>query len=169
MISINEDRIKKVLPDCQGLIEKNHKRIMKLYAEIDNTDNLIREISYKGVSHDKDGAFVAAASDLGEVMEKHMHMMKQRAREIRAEIWRLTEEIEEINRIWLCYQALREPEASIIHDLYVEKLPYKAAEKQCSFSHRTFEKYRKQGLMTIQNLYNSEQSNLEIITQGKKE
>ena len=107
-------------------------------------------------------------NDLTEIMIRHERLQRQREIEIREEIFRLTEEEEVINRIRVCYQALRGKEYGFLRELYVRGHPYKVVEKNSGVSHGTFERIRKSGIRKIQQMYASNFSNQEIIAKSSE-
>lgn len=170
MITINEEYIKKVLGEHAALLKNIHKRILDMYGELSDTDGLIESVSIKKIEWDKEGSGQGGIKkDLLDVMLMHQRLAKEREIELRTEMYRLTEEEESINRIWVCFHALRGREFAFLDRLYVQQVPYKAVQAESGVSHRTFEKIRSSGLKKVRQMYESEISNLQIINlSGRK-
>lgn len=169
MRSITEQRIKQLLPRCNTIIRDNNEKIIELYKELEDNDALIREASLHGIRSDGVSGAVSGGSkkDLGDVMQQHLRLIRERGIEIQAEIWHLVEEIDIVKRLWCCFCTLQGSPAQYIRELYIEKRPYKAVEQEAEVSHRSFEQLRKAGLREIRLLYESDLSNKDIILQGR--
>ena len=77
---------------------------------------------------------------------RYYRQKQQRIEEILFQLWELSEEADEIRRLWNCFLALPEPYYGILHRLYVEKELYAAVENGSGHGHDWFEKRRKEGL-----------------------
>lgn len=169
MLEINDVYIKGILGDHTILLETIHKRILDIHSELLDTDGLIRSLSIKKIEWDKEGGGSGGTKkDLTDAMLMHQRLARERELELRTEMFRLTEEEESINRVWVCFHALRGREYILLDCLYVQKLPYKAVQEDSHVSHRTFEKVRMQALKKILRMYESEISNLQIINLSNK-
>ena len=76
--------------------------------------------------------------------------------------WKLTG-IEQINRIWICYQMLRGMPYHIVTRLYVNRELYRIVETESRMNHRAFETMRKNALESIKANYESEETTMELI------
>lgn len=99
------------------------------------------------------------------ILDRFYRQRKARRMEIRFQMWKLSEEAEDIRRLWGCFFVLQEPYYGILYDLYVKKELYAAAEAAFGYSHRIFEKKRKEGLELLTNMFNSPYSSLELMEQ----
>ena len=163
MLEIQEKDVKNALLNGEEELEIIHKRVLALYDELLNTASKIRSISLRSPCFGSIGSTGGEKKDLLEIMIKHESLIRQHEIEIREEIRKLTEDEETINRIRVCYQALRGKEYTYLNLLYVQNKPYKEVEKESGVSHRTFEKIRKLGIKKIIKMYASNRSNREII------
>jgi hypothetical protein len=164
MLVIDENYVKNILGEYATLLQNIHRRILCIHRELIDTDELIQSVSIKKIAWDKEGSGQAGIKrDLTDVMLMHQRLAREREIELRTEMFRLTEEEESINRIWVCFHALRGREYTFLEKLYVQRLPYKAVQEESKVSHRTFEKVRMQALKKIVKMYNSEINNLQII------
>ena len=169
MHEIREEDIKNALAGDFAELEEIHKRILILHEELSNTVSMIQSAAMKSPRYGNVGGGAGTQkNDLTEIMIRHERLQRQREIEIREEIFRLTEEEEVINRIRVCYQALRGKEYGFLRELYVRGHPYKVVEKNSGVSHGTFERIRKSGIRKIQQMYASNFSNQEIIAKSSE-
>lgn len=167
MSAIDEERIKQILGGHDSRLREIHERILRIHDELLDTDSLIEAVSLKKIEWDKEGGSRGGIKkDLTDVMLQHQRLARERELELRGEMYRLAEEEEEINRVWVCFHALRGKEYTFLDLLYVQSQPYKAAELESGFSHKTFETYRRSGLKKILQMYESEFSNMELVRGG---
>jgi len=168
ILNIDEDYIKKVLSKYHEKIRGIHNRLLELYNHLDVADELIKEVAYKSINYDCIGGSSGDKTDLTNVMIKHENLAMNRSKDVRAEMWRLIEEEETLDRVWRCYNAITGPGFDYITKLYVEGRSYKETEKESGTSHKTFEKSRSRAMKDILKLYNSQYTNSEIIAIGNK-
>lgn len=69
--------------------------------------------------------------------------------------------------MYLCFQSLTGEEYNIINRIYVKGELYKSVEKDSGLNHRVFEERRKQAILDIQQLYESDLSNKQIVNLRK--
>ena len=104
-------------------------------------------------------------------MEHIQHMQRSKSLELRVELWGLSNEIEKINRLYICYQALSRiniQEFMIIKKMYVQNMGYYPVETESGLSHKTFEKKRQSGIAQIKLWYESDYDNASIIIKTEK-
>lgn len=164
---ISDSFIKAVLRNHKQRLLEIHKRILELYEEMQDTDSMIRSMSTSS-KLGKIGGGKTSSQDLGDFLIRHHKMLKQQNEELRAELWRLSEEEETINRVWICFRALEGKEQEYLQLLYVEGRTYKETEMESGVSHKTFETIRGNGIKRIRKLYESSWSNREIVGIHKK-
>lgn len=168
---ITDEYIKTVLRDRQGLLTAIHDRLLELYHEMDNSDEAIKSATFGSVHENIGGGRSSDQKDLTDIMLRHFQLLKAQSIEIRHEMNRLVEEQETINRIWCCYTALNINEKEILTELYVKDLPYKEVEcdaKKRGVSSTTLERRRKTGLQELRKLYNSDMTNVDIISNTQR-
>lgn len=164
MLEMNEERIKQILGYHDSRLEEIHNRFFAIHKELIDTDSLIESVSIKKIEFDRQGSIKGGVKkDLTEVMLRHQQLAKERERDLRVEMYQLVSEEEAINRIWVCFRALRGKEYHFVEQLYVKEIPYKVAEIESGVSHKTFEMYRRSGMKKILEMYQSEFSTIEII------
>lgn len=174
LATITEDYIKRVLRDHQKLITAIHDRLLELYSEMDDSDGMIRAATFGSSRLNIGGGHSSEKSDLTDIMLRHFKLLKAQSQEIRTEMWRLIEEQETINRIWICYKAIDGEARQLLTDLYVKERPYKDVQfealKNKGISRTSFERMRKEGIAEIERLYYSDITNVDIINQtvGRK-
>ena len=95
--------------------------------------------------------------DLADVYLKYQKMVRNREKELTAEILILTADAEGVHRLYLCFQSLTGEGYNIIYRLY-EK-----GEEEMGLNHRIFEEKRKQAIEEIQRLYESDLTNAQIV------
>lgn len=164
MIEIDEDYVKKVLGEHHILLKCLHERILSMYDELADSDELVKSVSIKRIEWGRTReSQTGTKKDLADAMLLHQRLARERGAQLRAEMYRLVEEEESINRIWVCFHALRDREYAYLTQLYVQNQPYKRVEAESGVSHRTFEMARKRGLKAILCLYRAELDNVQII------
>lgn len=167
MRMIDTDWIKKVLGSRKNLQEDIHKKMLSLYEELNDADERIRSASLP-----ETGNFYGKSNrhrDLMDVLMKEKNIYRQQEQEIREIMWKLTEDLESMNRIWICYQMLGSPAHEIIREIYVEKKLYSMVEKNMGMNHRIFEETRKAAMEQILKLYHSPLCNKDIIKMGQQQ
>lgn len=164
---ITSDFVKMVLRTHKERLFQIHKRILELYEEMQDTDSMIRSMSTSS-KLGKIGGGKTSSQDLGDLLIRHHKLLKQKSEELRAELFKLSEEEETINRVWICFRALTGQEQAYLQSLYVEGKTYKEAELESRVSHRTFEITRKNGIKRILKMYQSSLNNQEILAGYKK-
>lgn len=143
-------------------------RMQELYDEMEDTDTTILSLSL-GSNQLGETSRSNNKSDLSDLLIRQEHLIRERATNVRAELWRLLEWQESIERIWLCYRSLDSKAFWIITELYVYKKLYSTVENESNMSHGSFEKMRSIAIKEICKLYKSDFSNFSIITHGKGE
>ncbi len=164
---ITDEFVKNVLRTHKERLFQIHKRILELYEEMQNTDALIRSMSTSS-KLGKIGGGKTGNQDLGDFLIRHHKLLKQQSEELRAELFKLSEEEETINRVWSCFRALTGQEQEYLQSLYVEGKTYKETELESGVSHRTFEITRRNGIKRILKMYQSSWNNREILAGYKK-
>lgn len=166
MLKIRDEDVKHALKNGMKELNEIHNRLIALHTELTNADSLIRSVSINKIRYGEfEGGTSSDKKDLCDVMQKHEKIARAREIEIREEMRQLTKEEESINRIRVCFQSLRGQEYAFLNELYVKGYPYKLVEEHSGISHSRFEAVRKKGIKKIIQLYESNYSNQEIITQ----
>lgn len=157
---------KAILQDKDRRLEGIERKVMLLQKEM------------MSLKDDGDGLILAAAMppkllgmppgrrghmDNADVLLRYYRQRQQRMEEISAQIWELSEETEEIRRLWSCFLALPEPYYEILEGMYVAKRLYTDIEKSYGYSHSVFENKRKEGLDLLVEMFKSEYSSLELM------
>lgn len=170
--TITDDYIKRVLNNHQELLAAIHERILELYHEMEDSDEVIKQATFGGGQENIGGGRSSEKKDLTDIMLRHFKLLKAQSQEIRIEMMRLVEEQETINRIWCCFEALDKDVKQILTELYVRGHPYKEveseAQKNKDISRTTFERMRKSGFDEIKRLYDSRLTNVDIIGNAQK-
>lgn len=155
--TISEERIKDILKDYDGMLKTIDIKMHNLYENImpsGEKDAVIKEAAIPPVNMSgMPGAH--KHKDLTDVLVKVQRMEYEREREFRAIMWALSEEKEEICRVWGCFQAIGNPYYSILLRLYVQHELYEAVYKEFCMSQKTFEYYRRDGIAFIKRFYES--------------
>lgn len=165
--TITDDYIKTVLSKHQDLLAAIHERILELYQEMEDSDEVIKSATFGGAHENIGGGRSSDKKELTDIMLRHFALLKAQSQEIRLEMTRLVEEEETINRIWCCFRVLDKDIKQILTELYVRGRPYKEVEYEAQkhdISRTTFERLRKSGFEEIKKLYASSMSNIDIIT-----
>ena len=166
MLKIRDEDVKNALKNGMKELKEIHNRLIALHTELTHADSLIRSVSINKIRYGEfEGRTSSDNKDLCDVMQKHEKIARAREIEIREEMRQLTKEEESINRIRVCFQSLRGQEYAFLNELYVKGHPYKFVQEHSGVSHSWFESVRKKGIKKIIQLYESNYSNQEIITQ----
>lgn len=163
MRNLSETEIKEILRHREQKIANVHKKMISLYHELADTEGLMESASFPvpefmGMPGGKGGH-----KDLGDVLLQYHRQIYNRNEEIRKIMWELSEEEESISRVWACFHALGEPYYDILYGLYVENRLYQAVEDEFPGAHKTFERYRRQGIEYLLQLYHSGESIAELM------
>ncbi len=163
MRMITEQFIKQVLSEREKMQCMIHERIKSLFSELHNTDERIRSVSLGCM--DGSGEYAGSRNhyDLGDILLKEAKLYKEQEREIREILQGFTEDLEAINRVWICFQMLDNQPYEILYRLYVKRDLYRVVEAKMGLNHRIFEEMRKRAVQDILKMYESDISNVEII------
>lgn len=169
-LEISENRVKEILGGVDQRLKEIHERILRLYEEEADNDSLIRSISIRKIEWDKQASGKGGKKrDLSDVMLMHYKLMEERDIALKAEMYNLAKEEEQINRIGVCFRSLRGEEYFYLQELYVNKKPYKTVEAESGVSHKTFEMTRKRAMRKLLKTYQSELSNIDIIKKSAED
>lgn len=155
MRNLSETEIKDILRNREQKIESIHKKMFRLYREMEHTDEIMESVAFPSTNLSGLPGGKGGHKDLGDVLVKYNRQLYNRNEEIRRIMWELVEEEDSISRVWACFYALSEPYYSILYALYIENQLYQAVEDSFDVSHKTFEKYRQRGMELLLRLYNS--------------
>ena len=166
--SMTAERAREILVNREQKQEDIQKKMMLLYQEmkrLEEPDELlaaslpVRTISIASGKR-KNSEHVL-------ILHRYYRQRKARTVEIQIQMWKLLEEAEEIQRLWSCFFALQEPHYGILYDLYVKKELYTVTEASFKYSHRMFERRRKEGLKQLADLFNSPYNSIELMNQQR--
>lgn len=157
------DEVKAILLYREAKLESINRKMEALRKELKTDDELLESVALPSVElSDMPRGSGGTHKDNADVLLKFYQKQQEYAKAVRLQLWRLAEEREKINTVWLCFQSLDEPFYSILYRLYVERQPYKAAQDEYGFSHRIFEMRRKRALELVAILYRSGLTDLEL-------
>lgn len=162
---ITAEKAREILANKEQKLEDIQKKLALLYEEmreLEQPDELMEAVSLPSKTArmlDRQGGH----SDTYVILSRFYRQRKERGAEIRMQIWKLSEEAEDIRRLWSCFFVLQEPYYGILYNLYVKKELYATAEAEFGYSHRMFEKRRKEGLELLADMFNSPYSSLELM------
>lgn len=168
--NISEERIKEILKNYDRMLATINLKIKNLYENLipeSEKDVIIRDIAIPAVSM---GAITGTHEhkDLSDILIKMQRIEYERNTEIRSIMWSLSEEKEEIYRVWGCFQALSSPHYMILRRLYVEHELYHTVELESEMSHMKFECTRRDGILMIKQYYESNRPIAEIMRMARK-
>lgn len=169
---ITAEEAKKMLMDKDRDLLAIDKKMNLLYDEMMKSENdeFIRAAAMPGKPVDVLRLGSGSRVDNMDILLRYNKQKQERLGEIRVQMWKLSEEAEDIRRLWNCFLALREPYYSILHELYVKKELYAVVQCSSGFSHRIFEERRKEGLCLLADMFSSGYSTLELMEMaGQKE
>lgn len=165
---LTAEEAQKLLSEKGRQLEGIQHKMRLLYhelEELDDSDDLLKAaaIPARPASGVSGGGRHADNLD---VLERYYRQRQERGMEIREQMWRLSEQEEDIRRLWGCFLALQEPYYGILEGLYVDKRLYADVEKSWGYSHSVFEKTRKEGLRLLADMFNSSYTSVELIRMG---
>lgn len=158
MKNLSETEIKDILRNREQKIANIHKKMFSLYRELEHTDDILESVAFPSTNLSGLPGGKGCHKDLGDVLIKYNRQNYNRSEEIRRIMWELVEQEDSINRVWACFHALDDPYYSILYALYVENQLYQTVEDSFDVSHKTFEKYRQQGIELLIRFYDSGES-----------
>lgn len=151
---MDEATIIDILKNKKEKIAAIHNKMMILYEELDSETALenaaLPPINLSGMPGAK-----GQHKDLGDVLIRCQKQAYAHNEEIREMMCELVKEEDMINRVWACFHVLKHPYYTILTDLYVNNQLYETVEKAFDYSHKTFEKHRKEGIRLIMDFYDS--------------
>lgn len=168
-MKIDSEKIKNVLRHHQELTRQIHNQLLDIRKRIDEVaQQSIEMASYTKTDVSMEGKGSGDYKDLGDVYLKYQKLMKRQEKELTDEMLALMVNAEGIHRLYLCFQSLTGEEYNIIDSIYVKGELYRSVEKELGLNHRVFEEKRKQAIRDIQQLYESDLSNEQIVNLRKK-
>ena len=151
---MDEEKVKDILRTYPDKIENIRKKMLSLYKETESEEVLsavaLPPINMSGMPGGKGNH-----KDLSDVLLAYKQQLYKRNEEVREMMWELTAEDEMVRRVWACFHVLDDPYYSVLNALYVENQLYAAVENSFGVSHKTFEKYRKDGIELLIRFYES--------------
>lgn len=162
---ITVERTKEILANRVQKLQDIHRKIELLYRELEQleqADELMAAAAMPARTVEITAGQGEHADNLA-ILNRFYRQRKERGLEIRLQMRRLSEDAEDIRRLWSCFFVLEEPYYGILYELYVKRELYTSAEAAFGYSHRMFEKRRKEGLELLANLFNSPYSSLELM------
>lgn len=160
---IDGEQIKEVLKHYSELTDQIHRRIQQIKRQVDITnDQLIEVASMSSPGMEETGGRTNEHKDLGDVYLRYLKLVKAKEKDLADAMRTYVEQAENVERLYLCFHALGGKGYDILDQLYIQKRLYKAVEEESGLNHRTFEAYRRQAILTIMRLYESDLTNEQI-------
>lgn len=158
MTQMTEAKVKDILRNHDGILRGIRKKIFQLYMEMENNTGVESLVlssngsNEAGICLNKKGGI---PKDLADFILKGEIVVHNRRAELAKMMWRLTEDEQDINRVWACYLSLPATYYDILTAVYVENKKWNAVELEFGHAHSYFAKRLKDGLQEIINVYNS--------------
>lgn len=169
MMKVDSEKIKEVLRHHNELTQQIHNQVIDIRKKIDEVEQQSLEMaSYPKIDLSATGSGSGIHKDLADVYLNYQRLVKTQERELTDEMLTLIASARGIHRLYLCFQSLPGDEYNIIYQLYVQGKLYKAVEEETGLNHRRFEEKRKQAIRDIQQLYESDLTNAQIVSRHKK-
>ncbi|WP_278889663.1 hypothetical protein [[Ruminococcus] lactaris] len=169
MMKVDSEKIKEVLRHHNELTQQIHNQVIDIRKKIDEVEQQSLEMaSYPKIDLSATGSGSGIHKDLADVYLNYQRLVKTQERELTDEMLTLIASARGIHRLYLCFQSLSGDEYNIIYQLYVQGKLYKAVEEETGLNHRRFEEKRKQAIRDIQQLYESDLTNAQIVSRHKK-
>lgn len=154
---VDEETIKDILRYYPEKIKNIRQKMLSLYQETESEEVLsavaLPPINMSGMPGAKGNH-----KDLGDVLISYQKQIWKRNEEIREMMWQLSEEEAMVRRVWACFHVLDNPYYDILRDLYVNNELYATVESSYKMSHKTFEKYRADGIRLLIRFYDSQET-----------
>lgn len=163
MKEVTVDEIKKILGSREERIRELWRRSRGLYEELENHEELIKSVSLPSSNSLYENQLNEKNRDLFDVIIRQKQLGYEQEQEIGQLLLEINGEIEQINRIWICYQMLRGMPFHIVTRLYVDRELYRIVETESRMNHRAFETMRKNALESIKANYDSRETTIELI------
>ena len=149
MKKLTELEVKKILKNKDAMIGNVHNRMHQIRLALHNGYEIMDVVRLPSPKVDDMPGRKGDYKGLEEVYIQYEEVLSMRNQEYKSLFRELIKEEERIHRVWEAFLALDEPYSSIINDLYVSKVKYKAVEQEYGLSHRVFEEARKEGIDKI--------------------
>ena len=163
VMKVDSEKIKEVLRHHNELTQQLHYQIIDIQKKIEEVKKQSIEVAaYPHIDFSARGKG-GVKKDLADVYLKYQKMIRNREKELTAEILILTADAEGIHRLYLCFRSLTGEGYNIIYRLYVKGDLYRQVEEEMGLNHRIFEEKRKQAIEEIQRLYESDLTNAQIV------
>lgn len=166
MKRLNEAEVKDILRHKEEKTADIRTKMSGLYQELSSemdTDILsaaaVPSPGLAGLPCPKGGVH----KDLNNILEKYSHMRRERSHAVQEMMCALMVAEDRINRVWACFYALGNPYFTILKALYVDNQLYQAVEQEFAVSHKTFEKYRRDGIQLVIKYYESDESTANLL------
>lgn len=153
-MKIEEDEVKDILKNYEKKLLLISDKMKSLYREIQSPDAAVSEAAFPCTKY---GTLSRNSMhrDISDVLQRCEGIFMKRNEEVRELMYQLSEEQERIHRVWVCFNILEEPYFGILHGLYVQNKLYQEMEMESGYSHKTFEKYRSEGVNFIVLMFSS--------------
>lgn len=157
VMKVDSEKIKEVLRHHKELTQQLHYQIIDIQKKIEEVKKQSIEVAaYPHIDFSARGKG-GVKKDLADVYLKYQKMVRNREKELTAEI--LTADAEGVHRLYLCFQSL----TGEGYNIYVKGDLYRQVEEEMGLNHRIFEEKRKQAIEEIQRLYESDLTNAQIV------
>ena len=100
MRNLSETEIKDILRNREQKIESIHKKMFRLYREMEHTDEIMESVAFPSANLNGLPGGKGGHKDLGDVLVKYNRQLYNRNEEIRRIMWELVEEEDSISRVW---------------------------------------------------------------------
>lgn len=154
---MDEETIKDILRNYPEKINSIREKMLSLYNETE-PEEVLSAVALRSVNMGSMSGAKGSHKDLGDVLESYQKQMWKRNEEIREMMWQLSEEEAMVRRVWACFHVLDNPYYDILRDLYVNNELYATVESSYKMSHKTFEKYRADGIRLLIRFYDSQET-----------
>ena len=169
MMKVDSDKIKEVHRQHNELTQQIDNQVIDIRKKIDQVEQQTLTLaSSPKIDWSATGSGSGIHKDLADVYLNYQRLVKTQEREVTDEMLTLIASARGIHRLYLCFQSLSGDEYNIIYQLYVQGKLYKAVEEETGLNHRRFEEKRRQAIRDIQQLYESDLTNAQIVSRHKK-
>lgn len=169
---LDESVIIEILKNKEEICRQKRERLHQLRNDMADNELSIITASFPGRSNEISTVSGGYVSDLSDVLIDMYKQEREMFMIMLEEYKAISNLLEKINRVWICFQALPYDTFDVLNRLYVRRELWSALEQD--MNHRTVVKRRREGLQKILTLYHCSYQTREIaamrfIRKGEKD
>lgn len=164
MTKLNETGLLKILEEPE-IEERLQEELLSALEQIKNQNSCMELLQIETILSSSMGGCkineVSSASQSGDeglfkVLERSQKLQREYMLGLKEKVYALTEQIERVQRVRLCFDALGAEARFILDGLYIKQYKWRYLEEVLQMSPKTFVRKRKEALAALLLLYNDE-------------